>query len=98
MSDPAPDPREARPDTPEGRADASEGRADASEGRADAPEVDVLMELIRHRYASRLTAEQLDSVRETVERIVSDVQALRAVKLSSSDEPVPAFVPFRADP
>jgi hypothetical protein len=91
MSDPARDPREVR------RA-VSGGRADAPEGRADAPEVDILMELILHWYASRLTAEQLDSVRETVERIVSDVQALRLVRLSSSDEPVPVFVPFRADP
>ena len=61
-------------------------------------EVDVLMELIRQRYASRLTIQQLDDVRGTVERIVGDVQALRAVKLRSSDEPVPAFAPFRADP
>lgn len=70
----------------------------APERPEDAPEVDLMMELIRHRYASRLTAEQLEAVRATVGRIVGDVQALRAVKLRSSDEPTPAFVPFRAAP
>jgi len=55
------------------------------------------MELIRHRYASRLTAEQVEAVRVTVGRIVRDVQAIRAVRLRSSHEPMPAFVPFRAE-
>ena len=54
-----------------------------------------MMELIRHRYGGRLTSEQLDAVRATVGRIVQDVEALRAVKLRSSDEPTPPFVPFR---
>jgi hypothetical protein len=61
-------------------------------------EVDLMMELILHRYAPRLTLEQLEAVRATVERVVRDVQALRAVRLRSSDEPTPAFVPFRAEP
>ena len=56
-----------------------------------------MMELIRHRYATRLTLEQVEAVRATVGRIVRDVQAIRAVRLRSSDEPMPAFVPFRAE-
>jgi len=60
-------------------------------------EIDLMMELIRHRYGPRLTLEQVEAVRATVGRIVRDVQAIRAVRLRSSDEPMPAFVPFRAE-
>jgi hypothetical protein len=60
-------------------------------------EIDLMMELIRYRYAPRLTLEQVEAVRATVGRIVRDVQAIRAVRLRSSDEPMPAFVPFRAE-
>ena len=64
----------------------------------DEREVDVLMELIQQRYGGRLTSEQLADVRGSVQRIVADVRALRAVPLHPADEPAPPFVPFRAEP
>jgi hypothetical protein len=59
-------------------------------------ELDLLVELVRQRYGNRLTAEQLADVRATAERVIRDVEALRAVRLAATDEPSPAFVPFRA--
>ena len=59
-------------------------------------EAEVLFELIRARYGSRLTAEQLDGVRRGVVAIVAQSAALRAVRLGNADEPVQRFTPFRA--
>ena len=60
-------------------------------------ERDVLFELIRARYGSRLTPEQLDGVRRGVTAVVAQAAALRAVRLGNADEPVQRFTPFRAD-
>jgi hypothetical protein len=58
-------------------------------------EVDALLALVRQRYGSRLTAAELDGVRQGIEGIVKMVGALRAVRLRNADEPFPPFVPFR---
>jgi len=60
-------------------------------------EVEVLFALVRQRYGSRLTAAELEGVRQGIESIVATVRALRAVRLTNADEPFPPFVPFRAD-
>ena len=61
-------------------------------------EVEALFALVRERYGDRLTPEPLDGVKKGVEGIVKAARALRAVRLENSDEPMPPFVPYRADP
>jgi hypothetical protein len=68
-----------------------------SEAPREASEVDLRFALVRHRYGDRLTPEQLDGLRRSVEAIAEMVAALRAVRLTNADEPLPRFIPFRAD-
>ena len=44
----------------------------------------------------KLDADQVQGLRRTLEALVEQVTALRAVTLSNSDGPLPRFVPFRA--
>jgi hypothetical protein len=60
-------------------------------------EVDRLFALVVERYGARLTPAQLEDVRKGIEAVVAGARALRAVKLTNSDEPMQPFVPFRAD-
>lgn len=60
-------------------------------------EVDRLFALVCERYGDRLTPAELEEVRKGVEGVVQAARALRAVKLESSDEPFPPFIPYRAD-
>ncbi len=66
--------------------------------RIEAEEVDLLLGLVRQRYGSRLTAAELDGVRQGIQSIVTAVRALRAVRLRNADEPIPPFVPVREEP
>ncbi len=68
-----------------------------SEPASDASEVDLRFALVRQRYGDRLTPAQLDGLRRSVEAIVDMVAALRTVRLTNADEPLPRFAPFRAD-
>jgi hypothetical protein len=61
-------------------------------------EVDTMLALVRERYGSRLDAEQLASVRTSIEAIVQASRALRAVRLTNADEPAQAFAAYRAEP
>lgn len=61
-------------------------------------EVDTLLDLVRQRYGSRLTAAELDDVRRSIRGIVEGARALRAVRLSNADEPAQPFTPYRAEP
>jgi len=61
------------------------------------PEAEILFALIRHRYADRLNAEQLAELQKTVEGLVRDLAALRAVAIPDDAEPAQPFIPFRAD-
>jgi hypothetical protein len=60
-------------------------------------ETEILYALVRARYGARLDAAQLEAVRATIAALVADVAALRAAPIPDDAEPVPAFVPFRAD-
>jgi hypothetical protein len=62
----------------------------------DRDEVERRLALVVGRYGARLEIDQLQSLRRTVEAIVEQVSALRAVPLVNSDEPLPRFVPSRA--
>ena len=68
-----------------------------SDPTPDSSETDLRFALVRRRYGDRLTPEQLDGVRRSVEAIAEQVAALRTVRLSNADEPLQCFVPFRAD-
>jgi hypothetical protein len=63
----------------------------------DPGEVDLLLDLVRHRYGARLTAEQLAALRQGIEAIAQLATAVRAVPLRNGDEPLAPFTPFRAD-
>jgi hypothetical protein len=60
-------------------------------------EVEARMALIRQRYGSRLSSEQLDQIRKAVEGIVEGARALRKVRLDGSVEPFQPFAPYRSD-
>ena len=53
---------------------------------------------VRARYQGLFSTETLDTRFNTVEAVVSGALAQRAVKLANSDEPMPPFAPFGADP
>ena len=62
------------------------------------PEVETMLALVRERYGSRLTADELAGVRTAIEGIVQAAHALRAVRLTNADEPGQPFAAYRADP
>ena len=61
-------------------------------------EVETLLALVRDRYGDRLDAEQLAAVRTSIQAIVQASRALRAVRLTNSDEPAQPFAAYRAEP
>jgi hypothetical protein len=61
-------------------------------------EADLLFAVVRRRYAERLTAEELDALRRSVDEVTRLAEALRAVRLSNADEPFQRFEPYRDDP
>jgi hypothetical protein len=69
-----------------------------SESEAVRAEVETMLGLVRERYGSRLSAEELDSVRTAIEGIVQAAHVLRAVRLANADEPGQPFAAYRADP
>jgi hypothetical protein len=60
-------------------------------------EADLLFAVVRRRYAERLTAEELDALRRSVDEVTRLAEALRAVRLSNADEPFQRFEPYRDD-
>ena len=69
-----------------------------SEPEAVRAEVEAMLALVRERYGSRLSAEELAGVRTAIEAIVQAAHALRAVRLSNADEPGQPFAAYRAIP
>jgi len=61
------------------------------------PEIGALFEIVRQRYAARLTPEQLDALRKIVGGQVEAARALRAIRLTNADEPFQRFAAYRAD-
>lgn len=61
-------------------------------------EVEAMLALVRERYGSRLSAEELAGVRTAIEGIVQAAHALRAVRLTGADEPGQPFAAYRAIP
>ena len=65
-----------------------------SESEAARSEVDILFLLLRERYGSRLTLEELQTVRTSLTAIVEGAESLRAVRLENADGPL---LPRRPD-
>ena len=64
-----------------------------SEPQTGRSEAELLFEIVRARYGSRLTAEELESVRAGVGTIVDAVKTLRGVRLENADGPILPHVP-----
>jgi hypothetical protein len=60
-----------------------------SEPPASATETELLFALVRARYGSRLSPEELDAVRRGVAAVVESARALRALRLDNADAPLP---------
>ena len=69
-----------------------------SEPEAIRSEVETMLALVRERYGSRLSADELAGVRTAIEGIVQAAHALRAVRLTNADEPGQPFAAYRTDP
>jgi hypothetical protein len=67
-----------------------------SDPEAVRAEVEAMLALVRERYGSRLSAEELAGVRTAIEGIVQAAHALRAVRLGNADEPGQPFAAYRA--
>jgi hypothetical protein len=59
-----------------------------SDREPEGSEAEILFTLVRARYGSRLTAEELEALRSGLGAIVDGVRALRAVRLENGDGPV----------
>ena len=59
-----------------------------SEPEAGSSEADLLFALVRERYGSRLTPEELEAVRKGLGAIVEGARALRSVRLDNADGPL----------
>jgi hypothetical protein len=53
-----------------------------------ASEADLLFALVRERYGTRLTPEELEAVRAGVSAVVDGARALRSVRLDNADGPL----------
>ena len=63
----------------------------------DNSEVDSRFELVRALHAGRMSPQELAEVRKGVADAVKAAEALRSVKLESTDEPLSVFVPYRQE-
>lgn len=58
-------------------------------------ETSILMKLVKERYGDRLTEDQLEHVKNSLESVLDASRSLRDVPLENSDEPYNVFKPFR---
>ena len=59
-----------------------------SESGSASSEAELLFALVRERYGSRLTPEEIEAVRTGVAAMVEGARALRAVRLDNADGPL----------
>jgi len=68
-----------------------------NEPSGDTTDADLLFAFVRRRYAERLSAEELEALRRSVDEVARLAETLRAVRLRNTDEPFQRFEPFRGD-
>lgn len=56
-------------------------------------EADLLFRMLKDRYGDRLTAEQLEKVREELDGSLGNSEVLRATKLDNGVPPTTGFLP-----
>jgi hypothetical protein len=56
-------------------------------------EADILLTLIQERYSDRVTHEELEEIRKSLNAIIDNSSAMRAIKLENCDEPFQTFRP-----
>jgi len=63
----------------------------------ESEEAETLFSLVKEMYGDKIAPEELDEVKEAVERIVETSMELRKVELGNWDEPFAVFKPYRRD-
>ena len=58
------------------------------------PESETLFNMIIEKYGYILNDVQLKAVKESVDELVENAEALRKIKLDSRDEPFSVFTPY----
>ena len=58
------------------------------------PESETLFNMIIEKYGDILNDIQLKAVKESVDELVENAEALRKIKLDSRDEPFSVFTPY----
>ena len=58
------------------------------------PESETLFNMIIEKYGYILNDMQLKAVKESVDELVENAEALRKIKLDSRDEPFSVFTPY----
>ena len=58
------------------------------------PESETLFNMIIEKYGDILNDRQLKAVKESVDELVENAEALRKIKLDSRDEPFSVFTPY----
>ena len=66
-----------------------------SDSSANDSEVNSRFELVRGLHANEMSAQELEELRRAVADAVKAAEALRSVKLETTDEPRSLFVPYR---
>lgn len=56
-----------------------------------------MFDMVKSRYGDRLSPEEVDEVRKGVRALAEAAEALRAVKLDPSEEPLSVFTPYRGE-
>ena len=60
-------------------------------------EQELLFAVVKEKYGSLLSEEQLDEVRQSVLGMRNFTQPLRSIRLTNDIEPFSAFRPYRSD-
>ena len=64
----------------------------------DEVEIELRLSMLKHWYGGQLTDEQWEGVREGIrEELIEVSEAIRAVELGYTDEPLPLFAPYRGE-
>ena len=58
------------------------------------PESEILFNIVKEKYGYVLNDMQLKAVKESVDELVKNAEALRKIKLDDRDEPFSVFTPY----
>ena len=58
------------------------------------PESEILFNIVKEKYGHILNDIQIKAVKESVDELVKNAEALRKIKLDARDEPFSVFTPY----